>query len=58
MLHVLLLGLGCLFICMFIGMRWFGLWMSDTTPEKAAVLEVSWMFLVYALLCFGLSFYL
>jgi hypothetical protein len=42
---------------MSIGLRWFGLWMPDTTEEKAAVLEQGWFFLICALICFGLSFY-
>ncbi|WP_310485186.1 hypothetical protein [Chamaesiphon sp. VAR_48_metabat_403] len=55
MLHILLVGAGCFCTLMFAITRWFGLWMPDTTEEKPSVLELSWTFLVYAIICFGLA---
>ncbi len=55
MLHILLVGAGCLCAVMFAILRWFGLWMPDTVTEKPSVLELSWMFLVAAIICFGLA---
>jgi hypothetical protein len=57
MLHIFLVGCGCFFMLMFAIMRWFGLWMQDTVTEKESVLASSWLFLIYAIICFGLSFY-
>jgi hypothetical protein len=55
MLHILLVGAGCFCVLMFAIMRWFGLWLPATVPEKASVLAGSWMFLIYAIICFGLA---